>query len=451
MRVQKFGGTSMGSANSIRNHVVPRIIEAKQAEKEPVVVVSAMSGVTNDILRASEESLRNHLTIVSQIVEEIRRKHNEVIEMLIGDPKANAVQVNDKLFKRLNELLRGINLIDEITPLSQDKLIAIGEKLSANLLSNTLTDMGYPAAMIDLDNEDQRPLLTANGPETSRQLAKYIERKMGNANKEAIPVLTGFIGPVEGGLLKTIGRGYSDYCASLAAIAVKADLIENWTDVDGILSADPRVEPDATLLNSITYDEMAELAHNGAKVIHPFSVEPARIAGLDIHVKNTFNPDSKGTVISNHSAESHEKFKSITAKKGVSIMRIKTPKMLDSYGYIKQISEIFEKHKVSIDLISTSAVSVSITVDKKTESLFVLMDELRKFGEVNMVNGHSVISIVGNEIGSSIENINAITSALKEGKVPVKMISMGDSGLNINLVIEDEFLDSAIKALHKIR
>jgi aspartate kinase len=452
MIVQKFGGTSMGSAESIQKNVAPQIIKAKKNRQKPIVVVSAMSGVTNQILLAANESLVNKHDEVKRLLEIIKERHLSVINEIQDEEIKNCAEQNImKHIQRLEQLMRGINLVREVTPSTQDKLLALGEKLSANLLAPVLSDLGHPAQSVDLQLQDNEEKLKINGPESLQGIMEYIKGNISSITDHKIPVLTGFFGPVQGGIINSVGRGYSDYCASLVGAAMKADLIENWTDVDGILSADPKLVPHAELLAKMTYDEAAEISDKGAKVIHPFCVEPARKAGINIHVRNTFNPSSTGTVITSTTIETDKNFKTITAKKGVTIVRVKTPRMLDTYGYMEKISEIFNAHKISVDLISTSAVSVSITVDKEPNLLFPLMEELAALGEVNMVNGHSVISIVGSELSESTETISNIMLAFKQLQIPVKMISMGDNGININLVIEDQYLETAVQELHKIR
>lgn len=449
MIVQKFGGTSMGSAESINNHVIPIINGAKREGESPIVVVSAMSGVTNSLLRAGSSAMEGDPESSGSFITSVRQKHHDLIMKSIFDDSFNEAQgFLDREIARLKVITEGIGAIGEISPRVEDKIMAIGEKLSAGILSCIINSNGGSSEFVDLENIGQN--LSLDGEEAWKILEQKFRERLGLVGQGITPIVTGFFGRTRDGLIKTVGRGYSDFTAALAGAAMGAGKVENWTDVDGILTTNPQMVREARLIRGITYDEISELSHNGAKVLHPLSIEPAKRAGIPVHVRNTFDPSTAGTMITTDAVHEESPFKSIAYKKGVTVITIDTPRMLDAHGYVEKISNVFARHRVPIDLISTSAVSVSISVDETAAQLESLISELKEIGHVKSHNSYAVISLVGSEMKNSSEIWGRVFSELAKEKIQPRMISMGNEQLNLNIVVDNENLERGIRALHHL-
>ncbi len=457
MIVQKFGGTSMGTPSSISESVVPIIRYAKEQGKNPAVVVSAMSGVTNLLLKAADQALEENLAQAEEVVTEIRRKHRELIRGAIADmPNMEAAHsfLSDET-GRLSRLVGGICDVGEISPRVQDKVLAVGEKLSAQILSCILKSRGEEAEFIDLEKIGSN--LSLDNEEEWKKVEEAFRARLQRVPRGITPVCTGFFGRTRDGLIQTVGRGYSDFTASIAAAALGAELIENWTDVDGVLTTNPQLVKEARPIPVLSYHEVAELSQNGAKVLHPFCVEPAARAGIPINVRNTFKSHKPGTMIRKSEppregeVENIESpFKSIAYKKGVTVVTIDTPRMLDAHGYVEKISRVFARHRIPIDLISTSAVSVSISVDQKPDRIHPLLRDLEELGSITAGNSYGIISIVGRELNRDLGTIGQIFSELSSAGIAVRMISMGNQQMNLNIVVDEENLEQGIRLLHNL-
>lgn len=447
----------MGTPSSIGDSVVSIIRHAKNEGKNPVVVVSAMSGVTNLLLQAADQGLAENLAQAQETVIEIRRRHRELIRGAIGDmPNMETAHgyLTDET-GRLDRLVGGICDVGEISPRVQDKVMAIGEKLSAQILTCILRSCGEKAQFVDLENIGTG--LSLDNEEEWKRVEESFRTRLRQVPQGVTPVCTGFFGRTRDGLIGTVGRGYSDFTASIAAAALGAEMIENWTDVDGVLTTNPQLVREARTIPVLSYHEVAELSQNGAKVLHPFCIEPAARAGIPIHVRNTFKSHKPGTLIGNSEPpkEADEQcpeapFKSIAYKKGVTVITIDTPRMLDAHGYVEKISRVFARHRIPIDLISTSAVSVSISVDQKPERLHPLLGDLEELGSITAGNSFGIISIVGRDLNGDLATIGRIFSELSSVGIAVRMISMGNQQMNLNIVVDEENLEKGIRLLHNL-
>lgn len=451
MIIQKFGGTSMGTPEAINHSVIPIIKQAKIEGQSPIVVVSAMSGITNSLLKAADHGLNENLEQANAAINEIRDRHRELIRKSIGDlhiMEQAIIYVNTET-ERLQRLAEGISAVGEITPRVQDKIMAIGEKLSAYILNCILNGQGHRSEYVDLEKIGTN--LSLDNEDAWTQVESAFRERLQLVPAGVTPICTGFFGHTRDGLIQTVGRGYSDFTASIAGATMHADKIENWTDVNGVMTTNPQLVSEARTIPSLSYHEVAELSQNGAKVLHPFCIEPAARAGIPIHVRNTFKPKNHGTMIeSTPGADQLPELKSIAYKKGISVITIETPRMLDTHGYMEKISRIFARHKVPIDLISTSAVSVSISVDQKPDRLEALLKDLRELGEVKAGNSYGIISIVGSQLNQDLGTFGKIFSELSTAGIAVRMISMGNQQMNLNLVVDDKDLETGIKLLHNL-
>ncbi len=448
MIVMKFGGTSMGSAHTIGNCVVPLVAKAHSQGRNPLVVVSAMAGVTNRLLAASQAAVDGDVQEVASIIQAIQESHLETLKKLTHEEHSHrpGERIVDELF-RLRVFLEAIAVVRELSCRSKDIVLAVGEKLSAIILAAALTKSGLQATYLPLDAVIERR--KEADPEQYWLHVQACFRSALESAAPGIPVLTGFFGPTRNGIMQAVGRGYSDFCAALVGAAVQADVVEIWTDVDGVLSTNPKVVPEAFLLQTIGFDEIAELAHFGAKVLHPHSVAPALRSGVPLRILNTFNPHGPGTAVVRTSVNSAAPFKSISYKKSVAIIRLATPLMLFAHGYIAKVGAVFAAHQVSIDLVATSEVSVSLSVEQPLNQLADLLADLRPFGEVHALEGQSIICLVGTELDNSHDVLARVFHSLHEEGIQVRMLSMGDLRINLSLVVDDQQCERTVRLLHQ--
>lgn len=448
MIVMKFGGTSMGSADSIAQYVIP-IIE-RSLEKKPLVVVSAMSGVTSGLLAIGHRAVQQANVDLSSDLQAIELRHIEAARQLILDSNQQQETITH-IEKEMNDLeifLNAIETIGELSDRSYDILMAVGEKLSALLLSGALKGRGYPAEYVNLEHViSKTPSYESDA--YWDEVLEHFKARFESLESGVVPVATGFFGPTAQGILKSVGRGYSDFCASLVGAAMHVEEIQIWTDVDGVLSTNPKVVPEAFLLDQISFDEMSELAHFGAKVLHPHSVRPAVLAQIPIRILNTFNSQCPGTLVVEEKIPTRFPFKSIAYKKGVTLIRIVTPKMLMAHGFIAQVGQFFERHKISMDLIATSEVSVSMSVEEPIEALQGLLKDLSTLGEVTTQENQSIICLVGTEMQNHSSSIfMQIFEPFHRYDIPIRMISLGDALINFSLVVDDAHCEQAVQQLH---
>ena len=449
MIIQKFGGTSMGSAQSICGNVAPIIENAVRAGQAPVVVVSAMSGVTNQLLDAARQAVEHH-AVAEAPLREIRNRHMGVLAGLAGNTSVSeraGSAITDEVDELAN-LLKALTVVGDLSPRTYDAVLAVGEKLSAQLMTCVLNVRGIEAEYVNLEHVIPQELVYESDAYWDA-VEEFFRARIEQVRAGVTPVLTGFFGPCAGGMLGAVGRGYSDYCASLAGAALKASEIQIWTDVDGVLSANPKVVPEAFILRRLSFNETAELAHFGAKVLHPFSVRPAVNAGIALRVLNTFNPQCAGTRIEDSADSLELPLKSITCKKGVTIIRIATPLMLFAYGYLSKIADVFARHRLSVDLIATSEVSVSLSLEAPLTEDGAVLKELRALGDVFLEQRQAIVSLVGVELGRDNEVVAGVFGALAREKIDVRMVSMSNARINLSLVIDEGECDRAVRVLHR--
>ena len=443
MIVIKFGGTSVGDADRVANAID---IVAERKHLKPVIVVSALSGVTNDLVAASEAAC-SQPERVERIIEDVSARHEEVALRLIQQKSDFYDAFVGQLTRQLDEvktILRGITLLGEITPRARDKVMSIGEKLSSVLFTYTMKTRGLAADHVHsekviITNEQfggATPLMDETREAALSALTPLFERNV-------IPVMGGFIGSTRTGATTTLGRNGSDYSAAIVAAAIGADEVQIWTDVDGLLTCDPRLVPEAHVIDRLSFQEAAELAQFGAK-LHPRTLEPAVEADIPVRVLNTHNPASPGTLIT-RVAESAAGPRSIARKKNITMVHVTSNKMLGAHGFLAQFFSIFAKLGISVDLIATSEVSVTVTVDEKHD-IEELTRRLEELANVELYDGQCIIAVVGQNVMSDSRVGARVLDAL-EG-MPVKMISLGRSGLNLSLVVDDADADRAVQLIH---
>lgn len=434
--VQKFGGTSVGTADAVRR--VGAIV-ASARQRRPFVVVSAVGGITNRLLALGEAALDGGdiAAHVREIVEIHRRLLGE-----LGLP----IDTCDAWLDELDSLARGIALLGERSPRTTDRLASLGERMSARIVAAHLVSQGLDAYPIDawdagLETDARfgraRPLPSADA-----------RIRTAAAAREGIPVATGFLGREPNGAITTLGRGGSDYSAAIFGAALGVDEIQIWTDVSGVLTADPRQVKSARPVPVLSFAEAAELAFFGAKVLHPATMAPAVRAGIPIRVLNTWKPDEPGTrVVATLGA--HERgVKSIATKHRIAAVNVVASEMMFQYGFLERIANAFARHEVVVDVIATSEVSVALTVEAGAD-LGPVVAELGTFSEVSVVPDLALVSVVGEALRDGLDCQARIFATLAELGVRAEMASYGATRNNLSLVIPAERAAEVVEALHE--
>lgn len=446
MIVLKFGGTSVGSPESLRKAI--EIVESV-SDRSPIVVVSALSGVTNRLVDAAEGAAAGDLDKAREAVRDIRRRHEEIAWELVlqkADFLESFASHLDHHASEISTILEGAGLLREVTPRARDKIVAIGEKLSSVLFAYTMMTKKLKGVVVDSEtvvvtNElfgGADPLIQETRKAAAANLIPQVER--GN-----VPVMGGYIGRSVSGATTTLGRGGSDFSAAIIGAAVDAEEIQIWTDVDGMMTTDPRVIEQARVIDLISYGEAAELAYFGAKVLHPKTIAPAVEREIPIRVKNTHNPEAPGTLITSAGKEKGAEPRAVAMKRGISVIDVSSPEMLGVSGMLARIFDVFRKHRVSVDVVSTSEVSVSATFDRP-EMIEPLCAELEQFGRVVVQRDQVLIGVVGRALLSNPRSGSRIFDALAD--VPVTLVSLASGGINLCIVVNGSDADRALRQIH---
>jgi aspartate kinase len=454
MIVMKFGGTSVQDAVAI-NRVAD--IVASKARQKPVVVASAMARVTDNLLGIARAAADRKFSAASDLVRELRSRHLAVASELLAEvPAANAYSLKNveadvsQLFDELERMAQSVATLGELTPRSRDAIASFGERLSTLIITAAFRARGIQAELVDsrkfLITDDNFGAAAPDMQETERR-AKSILLPIIESGR--VPVAQGFIGSTPKGVTTTIGRGGGDYSASIIGAAVGADSIEIWTDVDGLMTADPRLVPEARRIRVISFAEAAELSYFGAKVLHPSTVLPAIERKIPVHIFNTQNPASEGTLISAEAHPSRNCVKSIAFKRGTTIINVTSTRMLQAYGFLSAIFGVFDRHQTSVDVVTTSEVSISMTLDN-TERLEAINRDLSAIGEVTIERDKAIVCVVGDNLKFTPGIAAGVFRALGDSKVNVNMISQGASEINLTFVIDEKEIQKAVSQLHGV-
>jgi aspartate kinase len=443
MIVMKFGGTSVECQEAITR--VAEIVR-RQEHRRPIVVVSAMGKTTNKLLAAASEAAAGRRDQALALVDELREHHLTHGVALAGAASAELDRYIRTHFDWLDELVKGLSVVGELSPRSMDAIASVGERLSSLVVSFAFRAAGMPTHHVDsrrvIITDDRftqaAPLLS----ETYLQL----EERVKPAAETAVVVMGGFIGATADGQTTTLGRGGSDFSASIVGAGVRAEEIQIWTDVDGMLTADPRIIPGGHRVKCISFAEAAELAYFGAKVLHPATVVPAVERNIPVLILNSRRPDVSGTRITGEAVPCKNAVKSISCKRDITVLNIHSTRMLMAHGFLRRIFEIFDRYETSVDMVATSEVSVSLTVDN-LESLPEISRELKQFANVDIEDGQAIVCLVGENIRHTPGIVGRAFQVL--AKKNIRMISQGASRLNLGFVIADGDLKEAVEALHE--
>lgn len=445
MIVMKFGGTSVEDAKAIDR--VASIVEGR-LEQKPLVVVSAMAKVTDTLLAMAKAAGAGERKTALKLCRSLQERHYNTASELLGT--ALFTEFHSEIgadFETLDDLLRGISAVGEITPRSTDHVAAFGEMLSSKIVAAAFTARGLHGAHVDsrdvLVTDSAYMQAVPQFEETNIRLQEKVQPLLQDGK---VPVMGGFIGSNRAGITTTIGRGGSDFSAAIFGAGLAADRIEIWTDVDGILTTDPRVCPDARRIKVIGFDEAAELAYFGAKVLHPATVLPAIQKNIPVYVLNSRNPTCEGTRIAARAPQGKNIFKAIAAKKRITIVDVAAPRMLLAHGFLHSIFEAFDRHKVAIDVVSTTEVSVSLTVDSN-QAIPALAADLAKLADVKYEGRKAIVCLVGENLRDRPGIAALVFGELADKKI--RMISQGASEINLTFVIEEDEVPDVVRRLHK--
>ena len=438
MIVMKFGGSSVADASRLRH--VTEIIKT-QLSKKPVLVLSAMGDTTDHLLEAGDLALKEGKVQIKHV----EKLHQETMKSLKLPPQK---EINI-MMEELTRLLSGIALIRELTPRTKDFLVSFGERISVRIAAaymksismNTRVFDAWEAGFISDSNFTRAELLKESWEMIPEKILPQIK---GNV----IPVVTGFLAKDEKGNITTLGRGGSDLTATMIAASCKAEEVQFWKDVDGIMTADPRIVKDTKPVQNITYDEAAELAYFGAQILHPRAMQPCIKTGTPVQIRNSYNIDAPGTRIGHATAAQKKSppVRAITSKHNITIIDIVSTRMLGQHGFLAEVFSIFARHNISVDMVATSEVSVSLTLDT-TYDLTEIKKELNKIAGVEIRTGNAIVSIIGNVKRSSEILARAFRICQLIG-VPVQMVSQGASKVNISFIVSDSEASEIVKALH---
>ncbi len=433
MKVMKFGGTSVGTPQRMKE--VARLV---QKNDQSIVVLSAMSGTTNTLLEIADYYAKGNKDSAAAMICRLRTKYMEHVRELYSteEVKAKTSDFLEDIFAQLMNYGK-----DPYTPQVEKEIVSKGEIMSTNMMTNYFNEQGVKTVMLNAFDymkidEDKEPSLSY----ITSHITPLLE-----ANRDAQYFITqGFICLNHNGEVDNLQRGGSDYTASLIGAAIRAEEIEIWTDIDGMHNNDPRFVENTQPVHQLHFEEAAELAYFGAKILHPTCVLPAKAAGVPVKLLNTMDPDAEGTII--NSRLRHNDIKAVAAKDNITAIKIVSSRMLLQTGFLRRVFEIFETYHTSIDMVTTSEVGVSMSIDN-TDHLGNIVAELKKYGTVEVDRNMCIICVVGDLRPANTGFESKITNALRE--VPIRMISFGGSNHNISVLISEKDKQTALQALSK--
>jgi len=443
MIVVKFGGTSVGDSAAIER--LAEVVRGRLARR-PIVVVSAMGGATNALIAIAEQASEGQLISAIRGVEGLRERHLVTAEQLLGTGEAarDVMAELSATFDELAALAEALSVLGHATARSRDAIASKGEILSSILVTAAIAARGIAAEHVDattvMITGDQFGRAEPR-PERIAEASQKILRPL--VERGRVPVLGGYIGATEQGIVTTLGRGGSDYSAALFGAALGADAIEIWTDVDGMLTADPRVVPGAQLIDRIRFDEASELASFGAKVLHPSTITPAVRLGIPVYIYNSRRPEGTGTLITFDAPT--RPVRALAGKQGVTVIKVRSPRMLLQHGFLRTLFECFDRHRTSVDVVATSEISVSVTIDDATH-LDTLVVDLSHLGDVSVERNRGIVALVGAGLTDSSEAMSRALAALRSMRV--HMLSLSASGINLTMLVDGDQVGEAMRRLH---
>ena len=435
MIVMKFGGTSVGNADRIKN--VANIVKSN-IKKKPVVVVSAVTKMTDSLIRLAHECAHGR---GDGLLSGIKETHYEIIEKLSIEKS-----LLDKDFDELSILADNTKSSKNTDAEVLDYFQSFGERISSKIVAEQLTRIGVKAKA---SNSWELGFLTDSEFGNAEPLDVTYTNIKNNLRKISfVPIITGFIGKTENGEITTLGRGGSDYTAAIIGSAINADEIQIWTDVDGIMSTDPKIARNAITLDKVSFAEASELAYFGARVLHPKTILPAMKKNIPVKVLNSLNPGDKGTTIMNKADKSKQTVKAIAYKKNIILINIESSRMLGAHGFLANLFDIFDEYGKSVDVVSTSEVSVSLTIDND-KNINNILRELKEIANVEVIKNKAIVCVVGEGMRSTPGISGRTFMTMGKNGINIEMISQGASEINITFIVDGKDAEKAVQALHK--
>jgi len=445
----KFGGTSVADAEAMTRvvNIVRRQWESQpKGSKPPVVVVSALSKVTDGLIRTTEFAKSGEGQKASTVVKELLDRHVAIARTLTSGRRAeNLVQALNEQFAQLTGRVGVMVSAGKVTPADHDMIVAMGELASSRIVAAAFEEQSLPAVWVDArevlvtDGEH-----TAAAPDMEATCRKAAQNLAPITARQQIPVLGGFIAATAGGVTTTLGRGGSDYSAAIFGACLDVGEIQIWTDVDGMLTADPRVVPSPRVVPQLSFAEASELAYFGAKVLHPATILPAVTKNIPVRILNSRQPQNPGTLITS-TAERDGHLAALACKRDVTVVDITSTRMFMAHGFLRRLFEVFERFRTAVDVVTTSEVSVSVTVDN-TKHLADIAAALSEFADVRCEPQMAIVSIVGETLNEAPGVfVKAIVSL---GDIPLRLVSQAASRRNITFVLPDRDVTSAMTRLH---
>ncbi len=446
MIVMKFGGTSVQDAEAIDR--VASIVRERLPES-PVVVVSALAKITDQLLAMGAAAGAGDRDKALELSLAARERHFNTASDLLGTGKFAQIHAElEAEFNGLDELLRGVVAVGELTPRTLDTIGGFGERVSSKIATAAFSLRGLNASHVDsrqcIITDANFGKAVPDFEETESRLRQTVKPLLEHGR---VPVMGGFIGSTCEGISTTLGRGGSDFTAAIIGASLDAERIEIWTDVDGMMTTDPNLCPDVRRIKTISFEEAAELAYFGAKVLHPATLLPAIQKNIPVLVLNSRNPGSEGTRITATAPKSKNVFKAIAAKKRITVVDIVATRMLMAHGFLKSIFEVFASHRCPVDMVSTSEVSVSVTVDSN-ESIAAIAADLGKLADVKYEGRKAIVCLVGENIRSTPGIAAKVFAAIPD--VNIHMISQGASEINISFVVDEADVPEVVSRLHRV-
>jgi len=453
--VMKFGGTSVADVAAIER-LIAIVRAARQVTiqpeaadwRGPIVVVSALGGATDRLLGVAAEAGAGDIDGASEHLAALRARHVEVARIVLdARERADVETFINREFDELDRIAGALGVLREVTPRWLDALAATGEIISSRIVASALTTHGLAASWVDArkvmvtgeEHTSAPPLL----PETTAALQAIVDPLLG---QRRIPVVGGFVGATRAGVTTTLGRGGSDYSAAIVGACLGASEIQIWTDVDGMLTADPRMIKDVRLVPHLSFAEASELAYFGAKVLHPATIQPAVAANIPVRILNSRRPqDALGTLITRDRPSTGKPLTAVASKQGVTVVDITSTRMLMAHGFLARIFEVFESYRTSVDVVTTSEVSVSVTIDD-ARRVPEVMAALAEVAEVTREDDMAVICAVGEGLQSDPTFVSHLLESI--GGIPIRMVSQAAARRNITLVIREADLESALTRIH---
>ena len=432
MKVLKFGGTSVGSPERMKN--VSTLITDGNKQ---IVVLSAMSGTTNSLVEISDYYYKGNSDAASQLILALEQKYHSVIDELLANEESRK-KAYDIVGNEFNIIRSFAN--KTFTLAGEKSILARGEIISTNLVQLYHEEIGVKSVLL---NALDFMRVDADGEPIPSEIESRISKVLAQYPSTTLFITQGFICVNPNEEIDNLKRGGSDYSATLIGAAINAIVVEIWTDIDGVHNNDPRIVQNTYPIAELSFDEAAELAYFGAKILHPSTVLPAKVKNIPVLLKNTMDPQAKGTTISNKISGSG--IKAVAAKDGLTAIKIKSGRMLLAYGFLRKVFEIFENYKTPIDMITTSEVAISLTIDK-TDYLAQITEELKMLGSVDIDKDQTIICIVGNMINEEKGYAADVLDALRT--IPVRMISYGGSKHNVSILIQSKDKEKALVAIN---